>query len=266
MFEKLTEFLIAEKKEQQESLPQICKKRIILLQQVLFDFVQSNTSYSISKAFSKAHKQNINKFNGNKTDYDYLFSEVFPRYYRDNLDMFDKAVKKNELPIPIIDSHKEILKGNVSWFWEFIFQNDKMQIDCFRYLLSPKFEAPYDPGLIIVFLQHLLIYYAYLAFKMPVAFTVKIDTVAMEIVRAATIAISVYEKGGQQHDRIIKSIDRKSKRKRDRQQDVLETYYKIPNRVGLKPHRIASIIHKQMGEKAPSLTTVKRYLAENGLI
>jgi hypothetical protein len=266
MFEKLTEFLIAEKKEQQESLPQICEKRIILLQQLLFDIVKCEISFSFSKASSEAHKEKINKFNEKKADYDYLFSEVFPMYYIDNIDKFNAAKTKDDLVMPIIDSNKEIFTGNISKFWENIIQNDELQIDCFGYLLSPKFEAPNEPVLIILFLQLLLIYYAYLAFKIPVAFTVNIDTVAMEIVRAATIAISLYEKVGQQHDRTIKSTDGKRKSKRDRKQDVLETYYKIRNRVDLKPHRIASIILEQMGERAPSLSTIKRYLAEERLI
>ena len=94
----------------------------------------------------------------------------------------------------------------------------------------------------------------------------QMDFVTILLMQAGASDPVVIEGYGRTYDRIRKSKKVKTSKKLESKQKVLETYCGIENRAGRKPHQIASIINEKLGEKGPSLSTIKRYLKEDGLI
>jgi len=146
---------------------------------------------------------------------------------------------------------------------------EKQDIKNFRSFLSEAYRVPDEPRDVLSHLNTLFRYHIEIgpiSYTLPKNIGMRMDFVTILLMQAGASDPVVIEGYGRTYDRLRKSKKTKTKKKLESKQKVLETYHEIQNRADRKPNQIASIIYKKLGEKSPSISSIKRYLNEDGLI
>lgn len=137
----------------------------------------------------------------------------------------------------------------------------------FKLFLSPGYKPPVHPFGVLAHLIYLAGYYGLFAKELPLTMTSHIDLAAMKLVERAIGSIYYLEKIGSTGDRTKRGSQQKKKKKIDRKQVVLETFYKMDTK-HLKLYRVGKIIEGRLtdpkGKKLVSTSTIERYLKEEG--
>lgn len=156
-----------------------------------------------------------------------------------------------------------------------LFSNDRLSENLTQ-LVSEDYVSPEDPLDLLSQLGTVLLFYIYLApsppfpetpiVKVPLNLGLRIDFAMTQLVGNASIIAAISQDMGHDKHRVKKSIKAKTKQTEKVKGLVLDRYYRINRRKSLTPHGIAKRIKERLGEKSPSINTIKKYLKEEGKI
>ena len=250
MFEKLSEFLINHEKEYQKTSIhlELWEHKKIFLETFLVDCLPYLNALS-SVTQSNSHTRNDQAS------------------YKDAFDENLQTIRVEDIRLPAFKNLSDISTSQLNDFWAKIFRDDTIQVHYFKNILSTQYldTDSISENLFILYLQLLIIYYAYIAPEMSLEITLQIDFFTTQLVWFGLVMVMESQKFGPNFDRTTKSTKAKRKGKAKKKQEVIETYYKVSDRKDLTPHRIATSIMEILGKRAPSTGTIKRYLKEEGI-
>lgn len=156
-----------------------------------------------------------------------------------------------------------------------LFSNNRLSENLTQ-LVSEDYVSPEDPLDLLSQLGTVLLFYIYLApppsfletliVKVPLNLGLRIDFAMTQLVGNASIIVAISQDMGHDKHRVKKSIKAKTKQTEKVKDLVLGQYYRINRIKSLNPHRITTTIKERLGEKSPSINTIKKYLKEEGKI
>jgi hypothetical protein len=255
MLEKLSEFLTDKKNEYQKSSNQLSfwKQKKEFLESVLTEYLH----YWL--AASSAADSGV-------------FTPNEPIYYKDAFGKNLQEIRVENLQLPAAHNLSGVSPDQFNDFWVDVIQDDETQIHFFNDILStpPSIEIEnIHPKSLILFLQLLIIYYAYLAPLTTSGITGRIDFFTTQLVWRCGAMISAFDWGGGHLDRTRKSTEKKRKEKSKRKMLAIEEYRQLTIKNDLSVNAIATIINKRLAnkmKKPPSVKSITRYLQQEGLV